>query len=130
MFLQRESTLCGARPSHEPNLCLLLLQTKTLLWVLAPPWPSNPSHQGTPGTKKITIPQKNPSSTVLIVNTQVLLCFAISFWKAGESQKQPLFNATLLLLADNMTFWGALKAFPVRWVGSCMSHYGSEMVWL
>lgn len=65
-----------------------------------------------------------------MVNTQLLLCFAISFWKAGESQNQPLFYATLLLLADNTTFWGALKASPVSWAGSCMSHYGSEVVWL
>lgn len=58
MFLQRESTLCEPESSHEPNLCLLLLQTNTLLWILAPTWPSNPHHQGTPGAKKLQFNKK------------------------------------------------------------------------
>lgn len=81
MFLQRESTLCGPGPSHEPNLCLLQLQTKTLLWILAPTWPSNPPHQGTPGTKKNYNFTKNQHNIDCEHTSPALLChFFLESW--------------------------------------------------
>lgn len=51
-------------------------------------------------------------------------CSALPFLSENVgNHKTSSFWSTLSLQADNTTFWGALRAFPVSWAGSCMSHY-------